>query len=181
MRYIEGYYFLFQAPPNSGSTFYNYKGNHSINLMAISDSKYRFIIVDIGASGRHNDSGVFTNSGLASAFERNGLKLPAATPLINSDKQFPFVMVADEAFPLTMYMMRPYPRARNLNIRKKIFNYRLSRARRVIESAFGILVARWRIFRKPIIATIRTAIRIVKATTVLHNFIINSEAQLPPR
>jgi len=42
-------------------------------------------------------------------------------------------------------------------------------------------VTRWRIFRKPIIATTCTAIRIVKATTVLHNFIINSEAQLPPR
>jgi len=59
-----------------------------------------------------------------------------------TNKEFPFVFVADEAFPLTTYMMRPYPRSKNLNITKKVFNYRLSRARRVVKSAFGILVAR---------------------------------------
>ncbi|CAI6358823.1 unnamed protein product [Macrosiphum euphorbiae] len=52
-----------------------------------------------------------------------------------------------------------------------IFNYRLSRARRTIENAFGILASRFRIFRKPIIASEKTIINITKATIVLHNFI----------
>ncbi|XP_067216735.1 uncharacterized protein [Linepithema humile] len=178
---IDGKHIVMQAPANSGSCFYNYKGNHSINLLAISDAKYRFIIVDIGAPGRQGDSGVLTNSGLMNLLEDKKLKIPPAAQLDGSNEEFPFVFVADEAFPLTTYMMRPYSRSGNLNITNKIFNYRLSRARRVVESSFGILAARWRIFRRPIIACTSTVQKIVQASTALHNFIITSEEHLPLR
>ena len=48
--------------------------------------------------------------------------------------------------------MRPYlgTRSGKLPIDQAVFNYRLSRASRVMENSFGILVARWRLFRKPI-------------------------------
>ncbi|XP_018377830.1 PREDICTED: uncharacterized protein LOC108770655, partial [Trachymyrmex cornetzi] len=78
---IDGKHIVIQAPPNSGSCFYNYKGNHNINLLAISDAKYRFTIVDIGAPGRQGDSGVLTNSGLLNLLEDNKLKIPSASQL----------------------------------------------------------------------------------------------------
>jgi len=50
-------------------------------LLAISDTKYRFIIVDIGAPERQDDSGVLTNRGLMNLLEKNKLKIPPAAPL----------------------------------------------------------------------------------------------------
>lgn len=49
--------------------------------------------------------------------------------------------------------------------------YRLSRGRRVIENTFGILTAKWRVFRKPIIAKLCTVEKIIQATVCLHNFL----------
>ena len=53
---------------------------------------------------------------------------------------------------------------------ERVFNYRLSRARRIVENVFGILATRFRIFRRPIIANVDTVTRITKAVLALRNF-----------
>ena len=67
-------------------------------------------------------------------------------------------------------MMKPYPH-RNMDKAKRIFNYRLSRARRVVENTFGILANRFRVF-----STIHLSPEKVKdlvmAACCLHNFMI---------
>lgn len=64
-----------------------------------------------------------------------------------------------------------------LDIQKRIFNYRLSKARRTIENAFGILSPRWRILRNNIIK-VKTVEKIVAATICLHNFVRISENEI---
>ena len=85
------------------------------------------------------------------------------------DGKMPYVIVGDEAFPLKRYMMRPYP-GRGLSESERIFNYRLSRARRCSENAFGILSSRWRIFHRTMDQAPETVDELIKATVVLHNF-----------
>ena len=68
-------------------------------------------------------------------------------------------------------MLKPYPGDVS-ELTQRIYNYRLSRARRVIENTFGIMATRFRVYRRPIIANVDTVKSVVKATIALHNFLL---------
>jgi len=66
--------------------------------------------------------------------------------------------------------MKPFS-ARGLSASERIFNYRLSRARRVVENSFGILTNRFRILRGQMQLQPDTACLVVLACCALHNFL----------
>ena len=168
---IDGKHVLIQAPLRSGSVHFNYKKNFSIVLMAVCDLKYRFTLVDIGDSGCQSDISVFANSFFGHAIENDMLNIPKLSPLPNSEICFPFVFVGDDAFGLKANMMKSYP-SQNRTLEEKVFDYRLSRARRIIENSFGIATARFRIFRRPMNAKVSTAKSVTKAVVGLHSFLM---------
>jgi hypothetical protein len=169
---IDGKHVVLQAPPSSGSAYFNYKGTHSIVLMAVVDADYKFVLIDVGAYGRNSDGGIFANSAFGQSFLSNTLDIPANQPLPYTQQVMPLTIVGDEAFPLKPNIMRPFG-GKNLPEIKRIFNYRLSRARRVSENAFGILSNRWRIFRRLIHGYPSSVELYVKASCILHNYLMH--------
>ena len=79
------------------------------------------------------------------------------------------VLVADAAYPLLPWVMKPYQEAGNLSVERLYFNYRISRARMVVENAFGRLKGRWRCLLKQNQAGKEEMNSAVATCCVLHN------------
>jgi len=172
---IDGKHIVIQCPINSGTEFFNYKGTFSIVLMALVDANYMFTYVDIGCQGRISDGGVFRNTSLWHKLEANEILLPSDEPLPSKTELMPYVFIGDGAFSLGKNMMKPYTGVYEKGSIKRIFNYRLSRARRIVENAFGIMSSVFRVFRKPILLNEQKATDITMTCVLLHNFLRKSK------
>ena len=102
-------------PTHGGSDYYNYKGFHSIILMALVDSDYEFSWVDVGSNGSAGDVQVFNRSELKQYLEEDCLGVPVAGPL-----------PGDAQLMLTSWLMKLFSK-RQLTNKERIYNYRLSR------------------------------------------------------
>lgn len=171
MGALDGKHIRIRKPAHSGSLFFNYKSYNSIVLLALVDSKYRFVYVDVGSYGKECDSTIFHNSKLNELLLQNRLPIPAPKPLPGLQNSVPYVFIGDEGLPLLNNLIRPYP-GKHLSVEQRVFNYRLSRARRYVECAFGIFANKWRIFHRPLNVQYNFATDIIKACCVLHNFVI---------
>ena len=128
-----------------------------------------------GVDGKHTvlqqpKSSVSHQSRLKNGLEKNTLNLPDLTPLPDRNYRLPYACTRDDVFPLTAYMMKPYPQ-KKLSLEKRIFNYRLSRMRLMSENTFGILANRWRVFRKPLLLEPEKVEAITLAELTLHSWL----------
>ena len=117
-----------------------------------------------------NDAGIYAESHLKVALDRNALHIPADKALPNKQDPFPYCVVGDDAFPLQHNIMKPYP-FRNLTPQQRIFNYRLSRARRCVEQAFGVMASRFRVLLSPICVGPDKVDAIILTCCTLHNML----------
>lgn len=132
--------------------------------------------MDVGAEGSVGDAGIWNRSTLKRKIKSGNIGFPRANVLpntIESSNRVQYHIIGDSAFQLDNFLMKPYSQvAVSSDINKRIFNYRLSRARRCVENAFGILARRFQVFRAPIRTTVETADVIILATISLHNWLM---------
>ncbi|RVE42239.1 hypothetical protein evm_013115 [Chilo suppressalis] len=145
---IDGKHIVIECPIDSGSEYINYKKTFSIVL----------------------------NSLLWNKICLNELNLPTPHPLPNSYKDIPYVFLGDGAFALTEHIMKPYPGNHDWGSPKRKFYQRLSSARVVVENTFGILVTRFRIFKKPIQLNPEKVKLLTLTCILLHNFLRKSSS-----
>ena len=167
---IDGNYVMMECPKNGGSAFYNYERFHSIVLLAVCDAKYCFTLLDIGGVGSTNDASILSESDIGRLFEESPSSFSVPSHSSHGHKTLPYVIVGDDIFPLKPWLMKPFS-GRNVEECYRVFNYRLSRARRYIENAFGMLSAKWRIFHRPIKGNVDLVKVILAATVCLRNYL----------
>ena len=173
---IDGKHIAIRPPKDSGSYYFNYKGSHSIVLLAAVNANYEFMFADIGTNGRVSDGGVWRNCKLRDIMETQTSGVPGAKRLPGSSISVPHVFLADDAFPLTPYLMKPFS-FRNQTKIQRIFSYRLSRARRTVENAFGILANRFRVLQTTIALEPSKVEKVVLACIALHNYLRKNSAE----
>ena len=138
--------------------------------MALISANYEFLYVDVGAEGHQSDGGIWRECSMKKNLDKGKVLVPRERYLPRSDIPCQFVIVGDDAFPLGPHLMKPFCR-RKLSKPEQVFNYRLSRARRCAENAFGILASRFRLFLTEIDANPTKVESFVLAAICLHNML----------
>ncbi|VDI32446.1 Hypothetical predicted protein [Mytilus galloprovincialis] len=165
---LDGKHVAIKCPAGGGSKYYNYKGFHSIVLMGLVDANYKFKWVNVGAPGACSDAQIWNQSDLKNHIIDENMHIPKAEPLPNDDKDIPYFIVGDDAFALRSWLMKPFSR-RNMTLEERVFNYRLSRSRRVVENAFGILANRFQCLLSTLKQEPNNVVSIILACVCLHN------------
>ena len=139
-----------------------YSGHYEhfgINCQGMCDAYLRFLYFGIVAPGSTNDNVAYTRTGeLIEAIESLDLGE---------------YIVADAAYTVTEHLWTPFTGAQRDDEAQDAFNFYLSQLRIRIEMAFGLLVKKFSILKKPLPHKLSTSSRIIMCCAQLHNFIIN--------
>ena len=167
---IDGKHIALRKPNSSGSLYYNYKNFFSIVLLAVVDADYKFLWADVGGVGHQSDAQIYNGSNFKDCLDQGLLNFPAPSPLPNDNEDMPYFLVGDDAFALRTNLMKPYSQ-RGLSKQHRIYNYRISRARRVVENAFGILAMRFRFLLCDAQQMPANVQKLVSTAIILHNLL----------
>ncbi|RCN32423.1 transposase, IS4 family [Ancylostoma caninum] len=168
---LDGKHFECFRPRKSGSSFYNYKGYYSVVLLALCDAQYRILMFDLGKS---SDAGIYMQSPMRSFIEDHLSDFPPAASL-DGFGAVSYHILVDQGFAQAVHMQRPFNRLQaESDSGVAHFNKCFSRARRVVENLFGILVSRFRLFLHPIHATQKHVKMLILTAMILHNILVKS-------
>ncbi|KAK3734211.1 hypothetical protein RRG08_044671 [Elysia crispata] len=112
--------------------------------LAIADANYKLVYGIFRINGPVSDVGIIVQTDF---YKKKKNKKPNLKngdihlPGLNVSNGLPCIFVGDDAFTLRTEFLMPYMyNVRVLDDKKRVFNYRLSRARTIVEDVFDILV-----------------------------------------
>jgi hypothetical protein len=160
---IDGWLCLIRAPSakecSGGNVIAYFSGHYmayGVNVQACVDVHSRFTAVSINCPGKTNDAQAWTRWSLSKVIER----LP-----------FGKYLVGDNAYPCHDRLLTPFNATEiKGDTYRDAFNFYLSQLRIRVEMAFGLLVTKFRIFKKPLEVRIKNVHKIVHAAMVVHNY-----------
>uniref|UniRef100_A0A1E1XIP8 DDE Tnp4 domain-containing protein n=1 Tax=Amblyomma aureolatum TaxID=187763 RepID=A0A1E1XIP8_9ACAR len=168
---IGGRHVTIATPCQSGDGYLNQKNTSSVVLLAAVDSSCKYILVDVCTESRQPGSNIFEDSEFGKALCSSALGIPSTASLPSTDGTLaPYVFMGDNAFSPRKDLLSPFPEGQ-VEDEKTIFNYRLNRARRCAENAFGLTAARWRVLLRTINLKPSNIDYVIKAACMLHNFL----------
>lgn len=132
----------------TGGQDFNYKHYFSIVLLAVVDTNYTFLYINVGFYRKYSDLTIFKNFTLWSLLTWTKLNIPEACPIVNTNIIENHVLVDDEAFNFFEYIQRPYSK-RNFTQKKNVYliiDTPVHNMGTFVQCAFGILSNKWRFF-----------------------------------
>ena len=146
--------------------FLNRKGFFSINLQAIADADWKFLWYSMETAGGTHDSLAFKVSELGRSLEDKGLPKD-------------YWIAGDDAYACSEYLLTPYAKQSCRGCRERDdFNFYQSRCRINVECAFGLLVQRFGVLRRPMRCKLERVVLVVSVCMKLHNILIDDRMHM---
>ncbi|XP_067283966.1 putative nuclease HARBI1 [Pseudorasbora parva] len=154
---IDGCHVRIKPPANNSHCYFKRKLFHSIQLQAITDHCGKFLDVFVGYPGSVHDARVLRNSPVYT-----GSLYPPAGKCILGDGGYPCLSAP-------VCLITPYREPVQNPVQAR-FNSKHSRARSIVERAFGMMKTRWRsIFFKALEVSPAFVPEVITCCVVLHN------------
>ena len=143
---LDGSHIPILAQTDFHTDFFNLKVSHYIIFQAVLDPCYEFTDITVGWPGSVHGARDLANSSLFRKGQHGNLNNFAAKEYQGLSS--PVQTIGDAAYPLLPWLMKGYSDTGHLSWKQLNFKHRLSRARNVLENAFGRLKGRWKCLLK---------------------------------
>ncbi|XP_036410905.1 protein ANTAGONIST OF LIKE HETEROCHROMATIN PROTEIN 1-like [Megalops cyprinoides] len=164
---IDSLHIAIIAPSNNTADYWNSAGWLSVVLQGVVNGLGQFWDVCAGFPGSTEDVTILQNSTLWATASEGGLS--PQPPRSFMGRPLRYLLLGDAAYPLQSWLLKCYSDSGQLTPRQQAFNYRLSRARSVIENAFLRLKARWQCLHKRNDCSLDLLPTMILACCILHN------------